>query len=479
MIPSKGFFCLCLSIFFTLLFQGFSFSDTNLPRYQTDLSGRDITTQNISPSIDDQRDLSGDFRPMTEGPLDVQDGRGTKDLRYEAQNPEPTYDMPITLNKAVEKSMDYFKNSLSERFNRWLNRSGRYISLMREIFQEKGLPQDLVFLALIESGFNPYAYSWAKAVGPWQFISSTAKRYGLKINRWVDERRDPIKSTIAAAEYLKDLYDLFGSWNLALAAYNAGEKKVLSGLRKIKGGDFWDLHGTRYLKQETKEYVPRYMAATIIAKDPERHGFVVDYHEPLKYDEVTVDSPMNLKVIAKCAGTTIDEIKELNPELKVWFTPPDLSTYTIKIPYGTKEAFLDNLKALPESERFAGKTYKVKKGDTLKGIARNFGVSTRIIKEVNSLGKGYKARPGDILLIPSQKGYILAEDEKGVTPKKAIGHQKKIVYRVRKGDSLFKIAQRHNVTPEKIKEWNGLKNSRLKPGDRLYIFTSLDPPLFF
>jgi membrane-bound lytic murein transglycosylase D len=502
--PSKGFLCVCLAILFTLIFQNTSLSDTSLPHQQSFSISKEITIQENPVQTEDQRNpskalsespsradqtihqspmkdfgdrssaeggssdirgLTSDDKPIMLNKLEIPSG--------EDETPNEEYDMPITLNEVVKKSIDYFKSSTSSRFNMWLNRSGRYLSLMKDILKEEGLPQDLVYLVIIESGFNPYAYSWAKAVGYWQFISSTAKRYGLRINWWVDERRDPVKSTIAAAKYLKDLYDLFGSWNLALAAYNGGEGRVLRGLSKIRGGDFWDLRDTRYIKRETKEYVPRYMAATIIAKNPEGHGFVVDYHESLKYDEVTVESPIDLKVIARCAGTTIEEIKELNPELKRWCTPPDTPTYTIKIPAGTKETFLSNLESIPADERFTGRTYRVKTGETLNKIAKNFGVSTKILREINSLGKGYKAKPGDTLFVPSvESAVLIAKAEKKVPIKKNSKYQKRIAYKVKKGDSLFKIAQRHNISPEKIKEWNGLTDSKLKIGDILYIFTS-------
>lgn len=529
MRPSKGFLYFGLTILFFLACQEISFSDTNLPPNQSTGSfglvveqslsvGENITAQEhpaqktTLASTEDRKNLSDALNGSTvkadqsihqasesrESKIEIKEERQETNIvngslittRQSSlvelpvsHNPslqDEEYDVPITVNKAVEKNMDLFKYSLSEKFNNWLNRSGRYRSLMKEIFQEKGLPQDLVYLALIESGFNPYAYSWAKAAGPWQFISATAKRYGLKVNWWVDERRDPVKSTIAAAEYLKDLYDLFGSWNLAMAAYNAGEKRVLSGLRKIRGGDFWDLRDTRYIKRETKEYVPRYMAATIIAKNPEAHGFIVDYHEPFQYEEVMVDSPIDLEVIARCAGATLDTIKDLNPELRRWCTPPDQPTYTIRIPAGTKETFMANLESIPENERFTGRTYRVRAGDTLNTIAKNFGVSKKVIIVVNSLGKRYKTRPGDILLIPAVERPIpVAKAEKKETTRENIDKQKRIVYKVKKGDSLYKIAQKHNTSPEKIKKWNGLKNSKLRPGDKLYIFTSLDPPTFF
>lgn len=511
MTPSKVILYFGAAVFFSLSFYGISFSDTNSPARQSvvvqPLRAEDVTIQNnpvIKENLPSREEQPIQIKNIDESilkpdkhiykPSPVEESLYIMDLNStdkpvvlgegdSIKNPESgdlnKYDMPITVNRAVEKNMNYFKYSLYERFGSWLNRSGRYLSLMREIFQEKGLPQDLVYLALIESGFNPYAYSWARAVGPWQFISSTAKRYGLKVNWWVDERRDPVKSTIAAAEYLKDLYELFGSWNLAMAGYNAGERKVLKGLRKIKGGDFWDLRDTRYLKRETKEYVPKYMAATIIAKDPEVHGFVVDYHEPFQYDEITVNSPIDLEVIAKSAETTIDEIKTLNPELRRWCTPPDQTTYKIRIPVGKKEIFIANLENIPKDERFTGRIYRVKKGDTLDKIAKYFSVSKKNIIYTNSLGKKYKVKPGDVLLIPGRdRSTLVAGEEKKEITKKDID-QKKIVYLVKKGDNLSKIAQRYNTSPEKIKEWNRLTDGRLKPGDRLYIFTSLDSPAFF
>lgn len=469
------FFCLSLAIIFSLTFQETSFSENNTDHPNLPISGSEKNPSepfNETPLNSNQPDPPS----LTGGEESVQDLESTDEVieteeELETLN-EEEYDMPITLNEIVKKRIDYFKSSISSRFNIWLNRSGRYLSLMKEILKEEGLPQDLVYLVIIESGFNPYAYSWSKAVGYWQFISSTAKRYGLKINWWVDERRDPIKSTIAAAKYLKDLYDIFGSWGLALAAYNAGEGKVFRGLSKIRGGDFWDLRDTRYLKRETKEYVPRYMAATIIAKNPEAHGFIVDYHEPLQYDEVIVAGPIDLNVIARCAETTVEEIKAFNPELKRWCTPPYLSEYTIRIPAGTKETFLSNLTGIPEEERFTAQTYRVKKGDTLKKIAKNFGVSKTDIVGANLLGKRYRPKVGDVLLIPlSERHAIIAKSEKRGSYSKVGSKQKRIIYRIKKGDTLFKIAQRYGTTVEKIKRENSLTSNRLIPGRKLYIIS--------
>ncbi|MBI4691041.1 MAG: lytic transglycosylase domain-containing protein [Nitrospirae bacterium] len=262
--------------------------------------------------------------------------------------------------KAVEKNMSLFTEKIKERFSLWLSRSGKYIELMKEIIKGKNLPENIVFLPLIESGFNPNAYSVARAVGPWQFIASTARRYGLVIDWWRDERKDPVKSTEAASSYLKDLYEMFGSWNLAMAAYNAGEGKILRALNRSKSDDYWSLLGTRHIKRETKEYVPRFIAASTIAINPEEFGFKdIEYHLPLDYDEVTVNKPVDLEVAARCADTTVQVIKELNPELRRWCTPPDMSGYMLRIPAGTKELFLENISGIPDDERFTVETYTV------------------------------------------------------------------------------------------------------------------------
>ena len=196
---------------------------------------------------------------------------------------------------------------------------------MKEILKEKNVPEEIVFLPLIESGFSPNAYSPARAAGYWQFIASTAKRYGLEINWWKDERRDPVKSTVAAANYLNDLYEMFGSWNLAMAAYNAGEGKILKALNKAKTDDYWSLLKTNQIKSETKDYVPKFIAASLIANSPQTFGFDnLEYHPRLNYDIVTVKSPVDLDVIADCSETSEEVIKELNPELRRWCTPPDV-----------------------------------------------------------------------------------------------------------------------------------------------------------
>ncbi|MDP2279007.1 MAG: transglycosylase SLT domain-containing protein, partial [Nitrospirota bacterium] len=263
----------------------------------------------------------------------------------------------------------------------------------------------IVFLSLIESGFNPYAYSVARAVGPWQFMSATAKRYGLVIDWWRDERRDPVKSTEAAANYLSDLYKMFGSWNLAMAAYNAGEGRIMKALKRSKSDDYWPLLNTRHIKNETKNYVPRFIAASNIASNPEEFGFMnIVYHQPLNYDEVKVNGPIDLEVAAKCAETTIETIKELNPELRRWCTPPGIPVYILRIPSGTKEIFEKNLAGIPEDERFSVTAYTVKKGDTIAKIAKKLGLSVKAVLALNSMERVKPLQPGtEITLPPKEK----------------------------------------------------------------------------
>ena len=317
---------------------------------------------------------------------------------------EVEFDIPIVINAKVEQSIKYFQTTIREKFATWLGRSEKYIPFMKNLLKEYGLPEDLVYMSLIESGFNPYAYSRAKAVGLWQFISMTGKRYGLKVNWWVDERRDPEKSTIAAAKYLKDLYEMFSCWYLAAAGYNAGEYKIIKAIKRYQTEDFWKLTQHRYLKRETKDYVPLMIAAALVAKDPEKYGFIgVEYQEPLRYEEVKVPELTDLSLIAKACEISLDEIKDLNPELRRGVTPPNETEYEIKIPFGKKDLFLKNFEALQPLEKFQFKTHPVKKGETLKGIATLYRVDLEPLLEINHLSKTSQVSKGMALLIPISK----------------------------------------------------------------------------
>ncbi|MFQ5950049.1 MAG: LysM peptidoglycan-binding domain-containing protein [Nitrospiria bacterium] len=375
------------------------------------------------------------------------------EINHPTPSPEVTYDIPIVENKSVERYIVLFQTRLRDHFEKWLIRSGRYVPMMREILHTHGLPQDLVYLALIESGFNPRAFSRSRASGPWQFIKGTGRRYGLRINRWMDERRDPVKSTNAAARYLKDLYEMFGSWPLAMASYNGGEGRVKRALKRTKAKDFWELRTSWRLRRETRNYVPKFMAAILIAKNPEKYGFHVDYDEPLHYEAVEIRQPTYLSSIAKASGISVKEIKEFNPELKRMITPPHLSNYRLKLPPGKKEVFLANFKPEAEKKVVIGRRFKhrVRKGETATSIARKYGVRVRELLSANSLTRRSIIRAGQ---------YITISDGMGDTD----------LHYVRRGETLSTIARRYRVSLRGLLEVNQLrKKSIIRPGQTLIV----------
>jgi membrane-bound lytic murein transglycosylase D len=324
---------------------------------------------------------------------------------------EPIDNLSIIHDDKVEGHIRYFHIAIRDRFGQWLIRLGHYKPLVEDIFSEFNLPNDLVFLSLVESGFNPYAYSRAKATGPWQFMKGTAKLYGLRVDRYVDERRDPIKSTVAAARYLRDLYDLFGAWPLAMAAYNAGEGKVMRALQKAHAVDFWEISRTKHIRRETKEYVPRFMAATIIAKNPSQYGFAQDQSTVHQFEEIIIDRPIHLHTLSTASGVSFVELRSLNPELRLDVTPPDVQDYHLKIPVGTK-AIIDRVlgkvpswkpsptffKKKEKVRTVSMKKYKVQIGDSVRTIAKRVHLSVQELKARNSFAsRGIK--PGDLLAI--------------------------------------------------------------------------------
>ncbi len=381
-----------------------------------------------------------------------------------------SFDIPIVINEKVEHFIQYFQTTAKNNFSNWLARSEKYIPFMRDLLKEKGLPEDLVYLALIESGFNPYAYSRSKAMGPWQFIYLTGKRYGLKVNWWVDERRDPEKSTIAAAKYLRDLYDMFECWYLAAAGYNAGENKIARAMKRYRTEDFWELTKYGYLKQETKHYVPQMIAAALLAKDPEKYGFTgIEYQEPLRYDKVLVPPAIDLRLIAKASEISVEELKELNPELRRWCTPPDAQEYEIKIPFGKRDLFLKNFESLRPGAGTSFKTHVVKKGDTPERIARLYRVELEPILEMNRLGKRSRLSVGTTLLIPIPKE-TQAKASKSTGEKGRPSGTEEMTYIIKKGDTLWSISNEMGVNIGALTAWNKLHpETKLMPGDQLKI----------
>ncbi len=411
---------------------------------------------------------------------------GEKELA-ENETPESegeiTYDIPITINRQVEFFLDYFQNRIPKRFATWLARSGRYVPMMRHVLKEHGLPEDLVYLAMIESGFSCQAYSRAHAVGPWQFIRGTGRRYGLEISYWVDERRDPVKATHAAAQYLKDLYGEFGSWYLAAAAYNAGEAKVRRALKRYQAEDFWSIsqRKRRYLKRETKQYVPKMIAAAMIAKDPAKYGFKdIPYEEPWHFDVVKVHPGTSLSLAAKLAGIKTQELAALNPELRRWCTPPRGGSYELRIPVGRKASFETQYAQLSPRQRQARiGTIKVRlqKGDTLGRIAHTHGVKLHDLVALNPRLNPRRLAIGQVVVVPPPGGHALVRAKRTAPmPASAMGpmarrhNLRKIVHTVRRGDTLWDIAQAYGINYRDIGRWNGRHSPRLSIGQKLVLY---------
>ncbi len=360
---------------------------------------------------------------------------------------EPAYDIPIDLNTKVLDYVEIFQTTRRRSFEAGLLRSRKFEGLMKPIFAEIGVPTDLYYLALIESGFNPKAYSSARALGIWQFITPTGKLYGLRRTDWLDERRDPEKATRAAARHLKDLFDEFGSWPLAFAGYNAGRGRVQRAIAKAGTNDFWSLD----LPGETRNYVPAYFAALIIAKDPERYGFQLDYEQLEPTEIVEVGGGTRLSLVAALCRTSVDTIQDLNPELRKLSVPPG-RRYTLKIPAGRTEELVAGLAKVPAGRTTIGQsTYRVAPGDTLFSIAQRFGTSTEAIREAARI-KGSEIRPGQELVIPALR--LAAAPIPRAPGRAVVSSTVPRFYRVRSGDNPWSIARRFNIPLDSLLTWN-------------------------
>ena len=311
----------------------------------------------------------------------------------------PAWDIPIEFNEAVDRWLLYYQRRGRRNFQIHLARAGRYEPAMRSIMCEHGLPQDLVYLSMIESGYDPNAYSRAHAVGLWQFLDSTGRRYGLRIDEWVDERRDPMLATRAAAAYLKDLYEEFGSWYLAAAAYNGGSGRVRRAIRRTGSRDFWVLARRRYLAPETRDYVPKFIAAALIAKQADRYGFSTTTAPLLSYDVGRVPDATSLSVIAEAAGVKAAEVVALNPQLVRGVTPPGVSYY-VRLPARTGSTFAINYARVPAEARFRAIEHTIRRGDTLANLAKVYGSDLAAIRTANPRVQPRRLQVGQRLLIP-------------------------------------------------------------------------------
>jgi membrane-bound lytic murein transglycosylase D len=374
-------------------------------------------------------------------------------------------DLPLMVTDEVASFISYFSTRGRDTLEKALIRSGRYRSMILRILREEGVPQDLIYLAQAESGFLPLALSRAGARGMWQFMASRATEYGLKRSWWVDERQDPEKATRAAARHLRDLYEQFGDWYLAMAAYNSGPGTVQQAVQRTGYADFWELYRRNVLPTETKNYVPIILAIILMTKNPAQYG--LDYLElerPEETETVTLDSPVDLRLVAECVDTTVAKLQELNPSLLRMTTPRE-GPFQLKVPRGTAARLEQVIASVPPDMRVWWRYHRVLPGETLSEIAAKYGTTVSAIREVNDL-TAEDVWADTRLIIP-------------VTPSRSAERERMVFsktptrYKVRRGDTLLSIAEDFGVPPERLRSWNGIRGNRLTVGRILRIYRPL------
>jgi membrane-bound lytic murein transglycosylase D len=374
-------------------------------------------------------------------------------------------DLPLMINEYVAGYINYFSNRGRGVFEGAWTRSGKYREMILRIFKEEGVPQDLIYMAQAESGFKPQALSRARARGMWQFMASRGVGYGLRRTWWVDDRQDPEKATRAAARHLKDLYNQFGDWYLAMAAYNSGPGNVQQAVRRTGYADFWELYKRNVLPVETKNYVPIILAMTIMSKNPAQYGLdAIQPDPPLKYDAVKVDYPVDLRLVGECVDAPLEQLIDLNPSLLRRTTPKD-QPFELHLPEGTKDKYETAIASIPVEKRVVWRYHKVEAGETLAGVARKYHTTERAIAQANNL-----------------QGTELLAEAKLVIPVSGSGANGKIVYsryptryKTHTGDTVLTVAEDFGVPPEKLRRWNKLKGNDLRRGKVLIVYKPLGP----
>ncbi len=389
-------------------------------------------------------------------------------------------EIQVEINSEVEKWIQYFQGRGRGYFERYLERSSRYVPLMKKVLKENGVPEDLIYIAMIESGFSGKIKSRAKAVGFWQFIGGTGKHYGLRVSNLMDERYDPIRSTEAAASYFKGLYNLFGQWYLAIASYNVGENRIKSLVMKNYTRDFWELARRKQLPAETTQYIPKFLAARQISLEPEKYGFTgLNYEEPMVFDTLTSNDPVDMKLLAKAMKLDYSEIKDLNPSYKTQYAPTLDGHANVRIPQGTLEAaklcLADSIvkdkryiaRALDQPPNIPFTKYKVKHGESLSSISQRFDVPVDEILKVNTKIHKNRLRPGQTIRIPSSAFNVVKTKKTFVRKNRDLIRS---IYTVKRGDNLSTIARRHDVSLKALMEKNNLAaNGKVLRGQKLII----------
>jgi membrane-bound lytic murein transglycosylase D len=384
-----------------------------------------------------------------------------------------SYNFPIQWNDRVYRSLCFFARSKKGSLDKCLRRAAYYRPFMQAMFADSGLPGDLSYLPLIESGFDPSAYSRKHASGIWQFIAPTGIRYGLRKSYWIDERRDPVQSTAAAISYLKKLYNQFSDWPLAIAAYNCGENGVAGALSRSSSGSYWRIS----LPRETRNYVPEFISALILAKNPECFGYTIPGKDTFAFDAVLVDKCINLQAVADSLGIPAQQLRAMNPHILHWCTPPQLTGVRLYLPGGTRSRFEESFARHPEAYQVAWYSYQVRPGEKLTGISRQFKVPLEAIKSINNLGTACRLAASEKILVPipvhmsTAQAYAVAQDlvkNEQPGPEKP-GKTGPALYRVRAGDTIWELAKLFHVTVSDICNWNNLTDRRIRAGQRLVV----------
>ena len=404
------------------------------------------------------------------------------------------FDIPVVYNASVRKWINYFTGRGRALYTRYAERAGRYGPVLSKILNEQGLPRDLIFLSMAESGFTNSARSWAKAVGPWQFMPYTGRRFGLEVGFFLDERRDPLKATLAASNYLKDLHRRFGSWELAMAGYNAGEGKSGRAIRRYRTKNFWKIRQGRYLKAETKNYVPKIIALAIIGKNLKAFGFEeIEFKKALDFQEIVVPGNSDLYKVAQVIGSDFKEMKKYNPEILRWQTPPSLESYTLRVPVGKKQAWLDlQDKTVVKATDY--KVYQLKGYASLYHVGRKFKVPSKVLEQINGMSSQKRLFPKTAVYLPFREDHrpkknnlyadLYEKPRKSVLRRRAYNRwikrgrsrgakieNPKQFYIVKKGDTLWDIARKTGVNINTIirSNYSLVKKRMILPGDKLAI----------